>query len=132
MPTVRRFEDLVAYRRSHALAVEVFQRTDAIWARSPDLCRQARRSAVSVVSNVAEGFERGARAEFLYFIGVARGSAGELRAQLRLLGDLGYLPPESQCELISHCEEVSRILSGLARYLKATRMKGARRDTAKP
>lgn len=90
MADVRCFEDLVAWRKASRLAVVLIRLTEQTVARRDrDLSRQMRRSAVSISSNIAEGFERGARREFIYFLGVARGSAGELRSQLRILQAIG-------------------------------------------
>ncbi|PWG62144.1 four helix bundle protein [Sediminicurvatus halobius] len=118
MAGIRGFEELVAWQKGHRLAVDVYRTTKPCLRQDFDLCRQARRSAVSVVSNVAEGFERFSPAEFGYFLGVARGSAGELRAQLRLMQDLGYLPGPSVEPLILRSTEVSRIIAGLAASLR--------------
>lgn len=79
---------------------------------------QITRSAVSVPSNIAEGAERNSRPEFRQFVGYARGSAGELRTQLMIGGDLGYFSPAQTESLVSECREISRMLFGLMRSLE--------------
>lgn len=115
----RTFEDLIAWRKAHAFALAVYEqtRTGAL-SRDWDLSRQSRRASVSVVSNIAEGFERGSRREFAHFLSIARGSAGEARAQLRLARDLGVIDPFAADELLSQALEVSRVVAGLLRYLR--------------
>ena len=79
---------------------------------------QIQRAAVSVPSNIAEGMERNGRAEYRNFIGIAKGSAGELRTQLLILQELGYLSDEEAGYM--HCEavEISKMLNGLLRFLR--------------
>lgn len=80
-----------------------------------------RRSAVSVMSNIAEGFESRTTALFVEFLGRAKGSAGELWAQLYVLKDAGYLQQEQFRCLYTLCERCSGQISGLASYLKTLR-----------
>jgi four helix bundle protein len=105
------FEDLQVWRRSRVLAVRV--------CKSFKDCRdfgfrdQITRSSVSVPSNIAEGAERNSKKEFIQFLGYARGSAGELRTQLLIAGDLGYLPMADIVELVDEATQISRMLFGL-------------------
>ncbi len=71
------------------------------------------RSAVSIPSNIAEGFERETAAEFHRFLSTAKGSCAELRAQLYTANDVGYLGPDFFRPLMARAEEVGRILGGL-------------------
>ena len=73
------------------------------------------------MSNIAEGFERGSEKEFQRFLYMAKGSAGEVRSQLYVASDLGYLPVEEFADLKARVEEVSRALSGFITYLGAER-----------
>ncbi len=76
------------------------------------------------MSNIAEGFERGGNSEFRHFLALAKGSAGEVRAQLYVALD-AHLITQSQFEqLYSLANEISRLLSGLMRYLQASAYKG--------
>jgi four helix bundle protein len=74
---------------------------------------QVRKSALSVPSNIAEGFERGRRAEFHQFLSIAKASCAELRTQLYVAHDVGYLDEPALQTLLAEAEEVSRIIGGL-------------------
>jgi len=85
---------------------------------------QIRQAAVSILSNIAEGFERGGDKEFLQFLAIAKGSAGEVRAQLYVALDQQYLS-QKQFELLSQeAAEISQLISGFMRYLKQSELKG--------
>ena len=109
------FENLEVWKRSKALAVEV-----CLILRD---CRdygfrdQITRSAVSVPSNISEGAERSGRAEFRQFLGYAKGSAGELRTQIIIAGELNYLGAEECKRMVEECRELSRMLWGLIRSM---------------
>jgi four helix bundle protein len=111
---VERFEDLVAWQKSLDLAVRVYEVSmTGPLAKDFTLRDQMRRSAVSVPSNVAEGFERGSRAEFHHSLSIAKGSAGELRTQLHVARRVGFLAPDVASELLQSAEEVSRVVAKL-------------------
>ncbi len=74
---------------------------------------QIRRAAVSVMSNIAEGFDRGGRSEFHQFLVIAKGSCGELRNQLYVALDAGYIDHETFDRLYAQSLETSRIINGL-------------------
>jgi four helix bundle protein len=81
----RTFEELVVWQKARALAVLVYRATnDVSFARDYGLRNQIRRAAVSVMSNIAEGFGRYGRAEMRHFLSIARGSAFEVRSQVYL------------------------------------------------
>jgi four helix bundle protein len=71
------------------------------------------RAAVSVMSNIAEGFERGKRGEFHQFLSIAKSSCAELRSQLYVALDIGYIDQHQFDCLFAHAEEVARIIGGL-------------------
>jgi len=122
---VRYFEDLVVYQKARALANEVYALTRrAAFAKDPSLVDQVRRASVSVLSNIAEGFERGSNTEFVQFLYIAKGSCGEVRAQLTLALDQGYLGTAEHAKTSDHCRLVSGMLSGLIDYLKGARYRG--------
>ena len=83
------------------------------FARDFALRDQMRRAAVSVMSNIAEGFERYSRTEFRHFLSIARGSASELRSQLHLAHELGYLDQGQFSTLYQQCLAISRMLARL-------------------
>ena len=85
MATVSRFEELGAWQKARELVDRVYRMTaSGELARDFALRDQIRRAVLSIPSNIAEGFERGGRAEFLQFLSIAKGSAGEVRTQLYL------------------------------------------------
>jgi len=111
---VRRFEDLVVWKKSKDLSLAVYRITGAgAFARDFGLRDQIRRAAVSVMSNIAEGFERYSRAELRQFLSIARGSTAEVRSQLTLARELGYLQEAEHASLHDQCVELSRMLSAL-------------------
>jgi four helix bundle protein len=114
MSGVRRFEDLVAWQRARELNREVYTitRTGA-FSRDFSLTNQIRSAAASIMSNVAEGFERGGPAEFHQFLVVAKASRGEVRSQLYLALDVGYLDKKEFQQLCGMAEMVGKIIGAL-------------------
>jgi four helix bundle protein len=114
MGRVARFEDLVAWQKALDLAVAVYETTRQGPFRTDfGLSGQMQRAAVSIPSNIAEGFERGGRAEFHQFLSTAKGSSGELRSQLHVASRIGYLSSPDFVQLLDRAEEVARIVGGL-------------------
>ena len=121
MAKIERFEDIDAWKRARVLTRRVYAITNAgEFARDFGLRDQIRRACVSVMSNIAEGFERGGDKEFARFLSIAKGSAGEVRAQLYVALDVGYLPQPEFDELTQLAVEISRLLSGFMQYLNST------------
>jgi len=111
---VERFEDLIAWQKARSLTRKVYQVTrEGDFARDTSLGRQMQRAAVSVMSNIAEGFERGGRAEFHQFLSIAKASCAELRSQIYLSLDAGYLERSCFDQVMADAEEVARIIGGL-------------------
>jgi four helix bundle protein len=111
---VQRFEDLIAWQKARDLTASIYEVTrTGPFAADYGLARQIQRAAVSVMSNVAEGFERGRRAEFAQFLSIAKSSCGEVRSQLYVALDVGYLDQITFTVLQSRADEVTRILGGL-------------------
>jgi four helix bundle protein len=121
----KRFEELVVYQRTRALVEEVYALTRRpAFAKDWGLADQIRRAAVSIMSNIAEGFERGSNVEFVQFLCIAKGSCGEVRAQLTVAMDQGYVT-EAECERLSDtCRVISGMLSSFINYLKGARLQG--------
>ena len=97
------------------------------FARDFGLRDQIRRAAVSVMSNIAEGFERGTNKEFIQFLFIAKGSAGEVRSQLYVALDLGHIEQNTFNQLNADLISLSSQLSGFVRYLQSSSLKGAKR-----
>jgi four helix bundle protein len=114
MGKIGRFEDLIAWQKARALTVAVYQATRrGQFGRDFGLSGQMQRSAVSIMSNIAEGFERGSRGEFHQFLWIAKGSCAELRSQLYVARDIGYLNQVEFGTLLAQAHEVARIIGGL-------------------
>src|SRR5436190_1212792 len=89
---ISRFEELTAWQMARELAKQVHHATkNAAWSRDYRLRSQITAAAVSIGSNIAEGFDRAARGEFHYFLTVAKGSCAEVRSQLYSAYDFGYV-----------------------------------------
>jgi four helix bundle protein len=86
-----------------------------------DLKTQIRRAAVSIMSNIAEGYERGGAKEFRQFLSIAKASCAELRSQLYVAADIGYLKDHQFQNLLSQSEEVGRIIGGLRASVQSTK-----------
>lgn len=114
MSNIKRFEDLIAWQKARELTGEIYNvsRTGA-FAKDFGLAGQIQRAAVSVMSNIAEGFERNRRAEFHHFLFIAKGSCAELRSQLYVAFDAGYLDQQAFSNLMTKADEVARIIGGL-------------------
>lgn len=111
---VERFEDLIAWQKAGQLAAAIYRATSVGgFAKDFGLRDQIQRAAVSVVSNIAEGFERGSRSEFHQFLVVSKASAAEVRSQLYVALDVGYLDQPNFDTLMNQACEVSKIIGGL-------------------
>ncbi len=114
---VEKFEDLFVWQKARELVRFVYRASET-W-KDYGLKDQIRRATVSVLSNIAEGFERGTRDEFLYFLYVARGSCGEVRAQLYVALDQGFISNNDFGRLRDEADHTSRLLFNLiAAYKK--------------
>lgn len=108
------FEDLIAWQKARDLTRAIYQVTQqGAFAKDLGLARQIQRAAVSTMSNVAEGFERSGRREFHQFLSTAKGSCGEVRSQLYVAFDIGYLVKDDFQRLLAQAEEVGRVVGGL-------------------
>ena len=118
---ISRFEGLVAWQKARLLTSAIYKLTIASdsFARDFSLKDQIRRAAVSVMSNVAEGFERSSAKEFHHFLVIAKASCAELRAQLYVALDAGYINEQQFQNTMNQAEEVSRIIGGLRSSLKS-------------
>ena len=119
MPTIVRFEDIEAWQTARDMTRFVYALTrDGAFARDFGLCDQMRRAAVSVMSNIAEGFESRTPPLFIEFLGRAKGSAGELRAQTYVALDAGYIDRAQFDHLFDLADKCSRQLSRFMVYLQ--------------
>lgn len=122
MAKIERFEEIKAWQLAKDLVTTVYRSSEnGQFAKDYSLRDQIRRAAVSVMSNIAEGFERGSDKDFQRFLYMAKGSAGEVRSHLFVAKELGYLTAEDFSVLRSKAEDVSKSLSGFITYLYGER-----------
>jgi four helix bundle protein len=127
MGTIKKFEDIEAWQKARELAKTIYGATAAgRFARDFNLRDQIRRAVVSVLSNIAEGFERGGDKEFIQFIAMAKGSSAEVRAQLYVALDQGYIDQEIFDPLSDSAIQINKMLSGLMKYLRSSNLRGSK------
>ncbi len=121
---VERFEDLIAWQKARLVTAEIYRITGTgDFAKDYGLKDQIRRAAVSIMSNIAEGFERGRPSEFHQFLSVAKSSCAEVRSQLYIALDAGYIVQNEFSQLMSQAVEVGYILGGLRKAVEQNRDK---------
>ena len=117
--TVESFEDLLVWQKGMEIVKEVYLISkDGQLNRDFSLRDQLRRAALSIPANIAEGFERAHRKEYLNFLNIAKGSAGEVRCLLRVSLELGYLEQAKHDALLRAILELSRFLANQIKSLK--------------
>lgn len=127
MATFRGFEEIEAWKKARELTRLIYEITaTGPFARDFGLKDQIRRAAVSIMSNIAEGFERGGNKEFAFFLGIAKGSAGEVRSHLYVAADANFID-ENQFQTLSQlANETSRLIGGLMKYVGQCKLPGTR------
>ncbi len=122
-----RFEDIDAWKRARELVKRIYENTaQGAFSRDFGLRDQIRRAAVSVMSNIAEGFERGGNKEFQHFLSVAKGSAGEVKSQLYVALDTGYIDEKGFKHIYQLADETGRLIGGFMRYLSSSEHRGSK------
>lgn len=116
------FEEIIAWQKARELNADIYNITniDNTFSKDFGLRDQMRRSCISISSNIAEGFERETTKEFIRFLYIAKASAGEFRSQLYLAIDLQYLNSDEFEKLNTKINDISKLLSGLIKYLSST------------
>ena len=125
MAAIQRFEDLEAWKIAREVTKEIYRISkNELFVRDFGLRDQICRASVSIMSNVAEGFERDGNKEFLNFLSISKGSCGEVRSQLYVALDQKYIS-EAEFNLIyGKTTENSRVISGLIKYLQQSELRG--------
>lgn len=119
---VARFEELTSWQEATSLAIEVYRISiDGELGKDFGLRDQLRRAAVSISSNIAEGKERETLKEFIRFLYIAKDSAGELRTQLFIAHQIGYLENSKYIELTQKVEKISGMIGNLIKSLKKSK-----------
>jgi four helix bundle protein len=127
MAKVKKFEEIKSFQKARELTKEIYQATlSGQFSKDFGLRDQMRRAAVSILSNIAEGFERGGDKEFIQFLSIAKGSAGELRAQLYVAFDQNYITNERFDVLTLEVAEISQLIAGFIKYLKQSELRGSK------
>ena len=124
MATVKKFEDLICWKKARELANFIFDVTDAPWFKDYDLKRQIRRAAISPMSNIAEGFDRGTRAEFIDALFIGKGEVGEVRSQLYIAFDRAYITKEELAYGLQLTDESARLIQSFADKVKGGSSRG--------
>ncbi|GAB4504854.1 MAG: four helix bundle protein [Anaerolineales bacterium] len=120
MTTAKRFEELEVWQKAKELTNLIYSLSSSgEFSRDFGLRDQLRRAAVSIMSNIAEGFESQTQALFIRYLGYAKGSAGEARAQLYIAKDQGYISPEEFDVALSLAEVCSKQIARLMQYLES-------------
>jgi four helix bundle protein len=124
---IRSFRDLVAWKKGMDLAVSAYRMSEAFPADERfGMTSQLRRAAVSVPCNVAEGFGRSSRADFVHFLDVSLGSTNEVETVILLAERLGYVDGKAAAPTLDLASEERRILKGLIESLPIAERKGLR------
>src|SRR5262245_298514 len=114
------YRELLVWQKAMELALLVYRLTEGFPRREVyGLAAQIRRSGVSVPSNIAEGYGRGSRKEYLQFLSIAQGSLKELETQIILSERLSYATPAQASRLLSETEAIGKMLGSLIRSLRA-------------
>lgn len=127
MARIERFEDIESWKVAREAVNLVYEATNSEkFRRDFALCDQIRRAAISIPSNIAEGFERDGNKEFLQFLAVAKGSCGEVRTQLYVALDQNYVDQAVFDRIYERLLTTSRLISGMMRYLRQSELRGSK------
>jgi four helix bundle protein len=122
---VKNFEDLEIWKEARRLTQGIYQLTrEARFSKDFGLRDQIRRAAISIMSNIAEGFERGGNQEFVQFLYIAKGSCGVVRSQLYVALDQDYVDPKVTDNLLVMLKRLSVMIKHLIDHLKRSGMRG--------
>ena len=133
MPTIKRFEDLDVWKESRLLNKIIgCLIQEKKFEHNFRLINQIEGSSGSIMDNIAEGFERGTRGEFIQFLGYSKGSCGELRSQLYRALDRNYIVQKQFDDLFKLVSRISAMIHSLIRYLQKTKINGLRKNIPEP
>jgi four helix bundle protein len=127
MAKIEKFENIEAWKSAREITRLIYQiSSTGDFSKDFALINQIRRASISVLSNIAEGFERGGDNKFIQFLTIAKGSCGEVRAQLYVAFDQDYIDKEQFLLVQNKLLETSRMLSGLIKHLQQSNLKGSK------
>jgi four helix bundle protein len=125
MATVKKFEELQVWQKARQLNDDLYRRLfSGSFGHDFGLIAQLNRAGGSVMDNIAEGFEREGKQEFIQFLSYAKASAGEVRSQLYRARDRNYISDEEFTSLVLSVEEISKMISAFMKYLKKADVSG--------
>ena len=124
---IGRFEDIEAWKKGRELTKFIYKITaQGDIAKDFAIKDQLRRASISIMANIAEGFEREGNKEFKQFLAMAKGSAGEVKSHLYVALDAGTMSQQDFNQLMALTDETSRLIAGFLRYLKDSEHKGSK------
>ncbi|RJR40903.1 MAG: four helix bundle protein [Deltaproteobacteria bacterium] len=127
MAKIERFEDIDAWQKGRELTKIIYKLTaQGDIAKDFALKDQLRRASISIMANIAEGFEREGNKEFKQFLAMAKGSVGELKSHLYVALDSSRMSQQDFNQLMGLANETSRLIAGFLRYLKDSDHKGSK------
>lgn len=134
MSTIEKFEELKVWQKAREFNISIYKISDTgLFLKDFILKDQIRRASISILSNIAEGFERNGNREFNQFLSIAKASAAEIRAQLYVAMDLNYITENEFNTLTVQVIEISKMISGLMSYLQTTDIRGNKfKEDAEP
>ncbi|MBU4480062.1 four helix bundle protein [Patescibacteria group bacterium] len=112
---IEKFEDIISWQKAEVLTTEIYEGLKNC--KDFGFRDQIQRASVSIMNNIAEGFERHGNKEFKHFLFISKGSCGEVRSMLYLTNKLGYLNKEKTNELQNLTTDISKLLSGFIKTL---------------
>ena len=125
MTEIKQFENIEIWQKARELIRMIYTiSSKGNFEKDFGLKDQIRRASVSVLSNISEGFERGSNKEFIYFLSIAKGSCGEIRAQLYVALDQKYIDEEKFKNVSEKACALSKMIAGFMKYLKDSPLKG--------
>ena len=125
MAKIERFEDMLSWQKAREVTRQVYLLSKkGDFAKDFELRGQMRSASVSIMSNIAEGFERGGDKEFIQFLSTAKGSCGEVRSQLYVALDQSYISEAEFNNLHTGTIDVGRLVSGFMGYLQKSELRG--------
>ncbi|MGH9947738.1 MAG: four helix bundle protein [Pyrinomonadaceae bacterium] len=125
MSTIVRFEDLEAWKIAREVTRDIYSvSSNGRFSKDYGLCNQIRKASVSVMSNIAEGFERDGNKEFCNFLSIAKGSTGEVKSQLYVALDQNYITEPEFRMIYDRASKNGRVTAGLMNYLRQSDIRG--------
>ena len=112
---IEKFEDINSWQKARDLSIRTYKNFNK--SRDYSFRDQIQRAVISIMNNIAEGFERSSNREFKYFLFIAKGSCAEFRSMLYVAHELGYISKNEFDEMHGSALEISRLISGLIKTL---------------